>query len=142
MKIDESVALVTGGNRGLGRHFVTQLIERGAKVYAAARDPETVDVPGAIPLRLDITAPESVAKAAEIAADVTLLINNAGISTHTRLIDGDFDQIRREMETHFDPAVVTSLALDGIAAGTPEILADDRSRVAKRNLSAPLTTPA
>jgi NAD(P)-dependent dehydrogenase (short-subunit alcohol dehydrogenase family) len=229
MKIDESVALVTGGNRGLGRHFVTQLIDRGAKVYAAARDPETVDVPGAIPLRLDITAPESVAKAAEIAADVTLLINNAGISTHTRLIDGDFDQIRREMETHYfgtlnvtrafapiieangggailnvlsvlswmhapdygaysaakaaswamtdlvrqqlaprgihvaglhvgymdtdmasyvapddkvDPAVVTSLALDGIAAGTPEILADERSRVAKRNLSAPLTIPA
>jgi NAD(P)-dependent dehydrogenase (short-subunit alcohol dehydrogenase family) len=95
------VAVVTGGNRGLGRHFVTQLIERGAKVYAAARNPEAVDVPGAIPLQLDVTRPESVAKAARIATDVTLLINNAGSSTRASLIDGDFDQIRLEMETHY-----------------------------------------
>jgi hypothetical protein len=51
--------------------ILTQLIERGAKVYAAARYPETVDVPGAVPLRLDVTKPESVAKAAQIATDVT-----------------------------------------------------------------------
>ncbi|MEV5888300.1 SDR family oxidoreductase [Nonomuraea fuscirosea] len=101
MNIDTSVALVTGGNRGFGRHLVTQLIERGAKVYAAARKPESVDVPGAVPLRLDVTDPESVAAAALIASDVTLLVNNAGVSTHTPLIGGDLGQIRLEMETHF-----------------------------------------
>ncbi|WP_327106237.1 SDR family oxidoreductase [Nonomuraea glycinis] len=101
MDINGSVAVVTGGNRGLGRHFVTQLIERGAKVYAAARNPESVDVPGAVPLRLDITDPESVARAARVAADATLLINNAGVSTRSRLLDGDLDQIRLEMETHY-----------------------------------------
>jgi NAD(P)-dependent dehydrogenase (short-subunit alcohol dehydrogenase family) len=101
MDINGSVAVVTGGNRGLGRHFVTQLIERGAKVYAAARDPESVDVPGAVPLRLDITDPESVAQAAQVAADVTLLINNAGISTRSSLLTGDLDRIRLEMETHY-----------------------------------------
>ena len=101
MDINGSVAVVTGGNRGLGRHFVTQLIERGAKVYAAARNPESIDVPGAVPLRLDITDPESVARAAQVAADATLLINNAGVSTRSRLLDGDLDQIRLEMETHY-----------------------------------------
>jgi NAD(P)-dependent dehydrogenase (short-subunit alcohol dehydrogenase family) len=101
MDINGSVAVVTGGNRGLGRHFVTQLIERGAKVYAAARNPESVDVPGAVPLRLDITDPKSVAEAARIAADATLLINNAGVSTRSGLLDGDLDQIRLEMETHY-----------------------------------------
>jgi len=35
--------LVTGANRGMGRHYVTQLLDRGvAKVYAAAIDSESV----------------------------------------------------------------------------------------------------
>jgi NAD(P)-dependent dehydrogenase (short-subunit alcohol dehydrogenase family) len=102
MNIKNSVAVVTGANRGLGRHFAEQLLDRGAaKVYAAARNPETVDLPGAIPLRLDLTDPESMAAAAAIATDATLLINNAGISTHTHLSDGDFGAIRLEMETHY-----------------------------------------
>ncbi|GLW10206.1 short-chain dehydrogenase [Microtetraspora sp. NBRC 13810] len=229
MKIENSVAVVTGGNRGLGRHFVTQLIARGATVYAAARRPETVDVPGAVPLRLDVTRPETVAEAARIAAGATLLINNAGISTHTSLLDGDLDQIRLEMETHYfgtlgvtrafapviaangggailnvlsvlswwhppvfgaystakaaswaltnvlrqelapkgievaslhvgymdtdmaasvpaeeklDPGIVAAAALDGIAAGQPEIIADEISRQAKQSLSGPVTPPA
>ena len=58
MEIRNSVALVTGANRGLGRHLAAGLLERGArKVYAAARNPEAVDLPGATPLRLDITDP-------------------------------------------------------------------------------------
>ncbi|MFD9217088.1 SDR family NAD(P)-dependent oxidoreductase, partial [Streptomyces sp. NPDC059544] len=59
MELNNAVALVTGANRGLGRHLAQQLIDRGAKVYAAARRPETVDVPGAVPLRLDVTDAES-----------------------------------------------------------------------------------
>ncbi|BBC38534.1 hypothetical protein SGFS_098280 [Streptomyces graminofaciens] len=56
MQIANSVALVTGANRGLGHHFVTQLLERGAaKVYATARNPESVNLPGAEVLGLDIT---------------------------------------------------------------------------------------
>ncbi|MFB4300818.1 SDR family oxidoreductase [Actinomadura sp. NTSP31] len=102
MKITDSVALVTGANRGIGRHFAAQLVERGAaKVYAAARDPESVDVPGVEPLRLDITDPASVAAAAAAAPDVTLLVNNAGIMTGAHLVSGDMAEIRREMDTHF-----------------------------------------
>ncbi|WP_433362016.1 SDR family oxidoreductase [Actinoplanes sp. CA-142083] len=101
MDLTNSVALVTGANRGLGRHFAAQLIERGAKVYAGARNPETVDLPGAIPLQIDVTDPASVERAAKVAGDVTLLINNAGSSTHQSLIAGDLDQIRLEMDTHY-----------------------------------------
>ncbi|MGW6054980.1 SDR family oxidoreductase [Streptomyces sp. NPDC055189] len=102
MKISGSTALVTGANRGMGRHFATQLLERGAaKVYATARTPESVDIPGVEVLRLDITDPESVAAAARVAQDVTLLINNAGTLTGQNLVAGDLDLIRLEMETNF-----------------------------------------
>jgi NAD(P)-dependent dehydrogenase (short-subunit alcohol dehydrogenase family) len=101
MDITNSVAVVTGANRGLGRAFAQQLLARGAKVYAAARNPESIGLPGAIPLQLDITDPASVERAARVASDATFLINNAGSSTGQTLIAGDLDQIRLEMETHY-----------------------------------------
>jgi NAD(P)-dependent dehydrogenase (short-subunit alcohol dehydrogenase family) len=102
MKISGSVALVTGANRGIGRQFVLELLARGAaKVYATARNPELVDIPGVEVLPLDITDPESVAAAAARAGDVNLLINNAGITTYTNLVTGDLDKIRLELDTHF-----------------------------------------
>ncbi|MFY1695672.1 MULTISPECIES: SDR family oxidoreductase [unclassified Solwaraspora] len=102
MQISGATALVTGANRGIGRHFAAQLLERGAAtVYATARRPESVDLPGVRVLRLDITDPDSVAAAAQAAGDVNLLINNAGISTGADLVGGDLDLVRREMDTHF-----------------------------------------
>lgn len=100
MKIEGSVALVTGANRGLGKAIVSALIKAGAaKVYAAARDERTVPVesPRVVPLTLDVTKPEQVAAAAKIARDVTLLVNNAGAMTSFNVlttsqadIDADF----------------------------------------------------
>jgi NAD(P)-dependent dehydrogenase (short-subunit alcohol dehydrogenase family) len=226
MTNQQITALVTGANRGLGKRFAAQLVERGAKVYAAARRPETIDLPGVIPVQLDITDPESVARAASLAGDVNVLINNAGVSTRAQLLTGDMDDVRLEMETHYfgtlavtrafvpiieanaggeilnvlsvlswlhaptagaysaakaaawamtdalrqelaprgvhvaalhvgymdtdmadfvpadqktDPSVVARLALDGLFAGEPEVLADDASRAVKAQLSA---TPA
>jgi NAD(P)-dependent dehydrogenase (short-subunit alcohol dehydrogenase family) len=98
---EQITALVTGANRGLGRQFATELVARGAKVYAAARRPETIDVPGVVPIQLDITDPASVRAAAAIAGDVTVLVNNAGVSTQADLLTGPMDDIRLEMETHY-----------------------------------------
>ncbi|MBU8811037.1 SDR family oxidoreductase [Mycolicibacterium goodii] len=98
---NDIVALVTGANRGLGRRLAGELVARGAKVYAAARRPETVDLPGVVPIPLDITDPDSVRRAAEIAGDVTVLVNNAGISTRANLLTGPIADIRAEMETHY-----------------------------------------
>ena len=113
-------ALVTGANRGLGREFVHQLLERGAdKVYAAARDPQTIVVtdPRVVPLQLDVTDAMSVARAAEVAGDVSVVVNNAGISVAARVLDGDTAQLRRELEVNlFGPLAVTSAFADHVAA--------------------------
>jgi NAD(P)-dependent dehydrogenase (short-subunit alcohol dehydrogenase family) len=102
MDIQDQVALVTGANRGIGRTFVEELLARGArKVYATARRPEAIDIPGVEVLRLDLTDPASVTAAAEAAQDVTLVVNNAGISTGAGLLTGDMAEIRREMDTHY-----------------------------------------
>ena len=101
MANQQITALVTGANRGLGKRFATQLVERGAKVYAAARRPETIDMPGVIPVQLDITDPESVARAASLAGDVNVVINNAGVATNASLLTGPIEDVRLEMETHY-----------------------------------------
>ena len=101
MTLNGSVALVTGGNRGLGDKFVRALLEAGAsKVYAAARDPRAVTAAGAVPIALDITDHASVVAAAEQAQDVTLLVNNAGSSSGAGILDGDLADFRLEYETH------------------------------------------
>ena len=224
MNTEKIVALVSGANRGLGRRFAAELVARGAKVYAGARRPETVDLPGVVPVQLDITDPESVRRAAEFAGDVNVVINNAGVSTQAGLLDGALEDVRLEMETHYfgtlnviraftpiiesnggggilnvlsvlswlhpassgaysaakaaawamtdavreelapkgihvtalhvgymdtdmvsyipadqklDPGVAATLALDGLFAGAPEVLADDLTRNVKAQLSAP-----
>ncbi|GAA1222970.1 SDR family oxidoreductase [Prauserella halophila] len=102
LRIEGAVALVTGANRGLGRHFALQLLERGAaRVYATARRPETIDLPGVVPLQLDVTDDEAVRAAAAAATDVTLVVNNAGLSNFTSLVTSDPAAVRAEMETNF-----------------------------------------
>jgi len=99
MQLKGTTALVTGTNRGLGHHFVAELLERGAKVYATSRRPELVDIPGAEVLSLDITDQASVDAAADAADDVDLLINNAAVSGGANLLTGDMKTIREVMDT-------------------------------------------
>ena len=103
MNIQNAVVLVTGANRGIGLAFTRQLLARGArKVYAAARDPATVTLPGVQALRLDVTKPEEIAAAAQQASDVTLVINNAGIAQPGGFLAVDSDAVaRRIFETNF-----------------------------------------
>ncbi len=103
MNIQNAVVLVTGANRGIGLAFAQALLARGArKVYAAARDPATVTLPGVQALRLDVTKPEEIAAAAQQANDVTLVINNAGIAQPGGFLADDSDAVaRRIFETNF-----------------------------------------
>ena len=123
MKIDGQAALVTGANRGLGRHLAQQLRDRGAKVYAGARNPQSVDLEGVTPIALDITDPASVATAADATGNVSILVNNAGTSTGASLLTGDLADIRLELDTHFFGT------LSVIRAFAPQLGANESSAV-------------
>ena len=107
-KVEGKAILVTGANRGIGRAFVTALLERGAaKVYAAARQPETLNDVVAqnngkvVPVKLDVTKPEEIEAAAKH-RDVALVINNAGTAGFSSFTNPDAaDRGRFEMETNY-----------------------------------------
>ncbi|MCK2220573.1 SDR family NAD(P)-dependent oxidoreductase [Actinomadura sp. ATCC 31491] len=103
MEIKGAVALATGGNRGIGRAFARALLGHGAaKVYAGVRDPASVPDADVVPVRLDVTDEESVAAAAAVAGDVTIVINNAGVGgASTKLLEGSFDGARQAMEVNY-----------------------------------------
>ena len=103
MKIEGSVALVTGANRGLGQAYARELVRRGAaKVYGAARKPAEVTEPGLTPVQLDITDADRVAQVAQQCTDVTLLVNNAGVLTYNNFTGApDLSGARLEMETNY-----------------------------------------
>jgi len=100
MDVSGKTVLVTGSNRGLGRAFVAALLEAGAgKVYAAARDVKSLNIPGVIPVELDITDAASVARASTTCADIDLLINNAGFLQYGPLLaDDSITSIREHLE--------------------------------------------
>ncbi|MFE9680999.1 SDR family oxidoreductase [Streptomyces sp. NPDC006285] len=103
MQINGSIALVTGANRGIGRRFVEQLLAEGAqKVYAGTRRPDLLDVSDSrvVPLHLDLLDETSISQAAVTASDVTVLVNNAGITTGANLLTSPVQDIRTDLETH------------------------------------------
>ncbi|SMH28423.1 Short-chain dehydrogenase [Rathayibacter oskolensis] len=110
--LNGAVVLVTGANGGLGSEFVTQALARGAaKVYAAARRPKEWGDERIVPLVLDVNDAESVRAAVEAAPDVTVLVNNAGVSAASRsLLELSADELRAVMETNFFAPVLLATA--------------------------------
>ncbi len=109
MNVQESVAFVTGANRGIGKAYVEALVQAGARhIYAAARSIDTLKDVVAIapdritPIALDVTVPEQVNAAAQTAQDVTLLINNAGvIGSGGLFIASTIETAQWEMNTNY-----------------------------------------
>ncbi len=105
MTIKDSVVLVSGANRGIGKALVEALTaSRAGKIYAGYRnaaDPSWASDGRIVPLRLDITSPDDVRRAAESARDVTLLVNNAGVLTFGDILTVDEESIRRDMDVNF-----------------------------------------
>ncbi len=102
MKLHNATVLITGANRGIGLAFAREALARGArKVYAGARDPSSVTLPGVEPIALDVGNPEQVAAAARQCSDVTLVINNAGIANFGGFMaEGSIESLRHHMETN------------------------------------------
>ena len=124
MKVKDSVALVTGANRGIGRCFVQALAERGVKkVYACARDIKGVQAlenkyPGLVEaVQLDITDHSAVAKTAAHCTDVSLLVNNAGVNQMSAFVAGSsLDGARAEMEVNYFGTLAMSRAFAPVLA--------------------------
>lgn len=110
MNIDNAVVLITGANRGLGLALATVLQRAGArKIYAAARDPASITQQGVVPLKLDVANAGDVEAAVAACGDVTLLINNAGISLGSPILAaGSVAALRAELEINlFGPMLLS-----------------------------------
>jgi NAD(P)-dependent dehydrogenase (short-subunit alcohol dehydrogenase family) len=104
MNIENSIAFVTGANRGLGKAYTDALLAAGAaKVYAGVREPASVAItdPRLVPVKLDVTQDSDVHAAAAACADVNLLINNAGIMLGSPMLAENSEAaLRAEIEVN------------------------------------------
>jgi NAD(P)-dependent dehydrogenase (short-subunit alcohol dehydrogenase family) len=90
MKIKGATVFITGANRGIGLAFAREALAlRAAKVYGGMRNTDGFSEPGVIPVRIDVTDPDSIRQAAARCDDATILVNNAGIA---RLVDDALDE--------------------------------------------------
>lgn len=109
MEIKDSVALVTGGNRGIGEAFVRAFLAAGARhVYIGARslanaEALVAEAQGrASAVELDVTNADQIAAAAQRCTDVSILVNNAGqFLMQTLMKAPDLQAARAEMETNY-----------------------------------------
>jgi NAD(P)-dependent dehydrogenase (short-subunit alcohol dehydrogenase family) len=108
MRIEASVALVTGANRGIGRSLVASLIRAGAsRVYATARNLASLDAVVAmeprriVPLALDVTNDRDIEAATKAAPDVSLLINNAGVLASYNVLSSSKPQLEQDLAVNF-----------------------------------------
>jgi hypothetical protein len=102
--IKGSVVLITGATGAIAQALIAALEARGAaKIYAAARDISTLAKSDhLVPIKMDVTGDDDVAKAAAAATDVTLLINNAGINHNTSFMTApDLAMAREEIEVNY-----------------------------------------
>ena len=104
MQLSDQIVVVTGSNRGLGRHLVDALLDRGAaRVYAAARNPSAVRAdPRVVAVELDLTHRATIAAAASRASDARVLINNASTAAFAGPLSADPDAVRSEMAVNYD----------------------------------------
>jgi NAD(P)-dependent dehydrogenase (short-subunit alcohol dehydrogenase family) len=100
--LEGAVVLVTGGNRGIGKAIVDDLLTRGVrKVYATARDPRPSTDDRVVTLPLEVTDQASIDALAAAAPDVTVLINNAGATSPDTYLDAPMKDIRSVFEINF-----------------------------------------
>lgn len=130
MKMKNAVVLVTGANRGLGRALVEECLQAGARrIYAGARDPQQLEAmvrsapEKIVPLALDITDPRSLQAAADAAADVAVLFNNAGVLSSYNVLTSSAEQIAQDFTTNVFGSLASTKAflpaLERAAAAQP-----------------------
>jgi len=102
--IKGSVVVITGATGAIAQALIAELTARGAaKIYTAARDISALAASGQlVPIKMDVTSDDDVTRAAAVATDVTLLINNAGVNHNTAfMVAPDLAMAREEIEANY-----------------------------------------
>jgi NAD(P)-dependent dehydrogenase (short-subunit alcohol dehydrogenase family) len=124
--IKGSVVLITGASGAIAQALIAALNARGAaKIYAAARDISGIATsPHLVPIKMDVTSDEDVAKAAAVATDITLLINNAGVNHNTSFMTApSLAMAREEIEANYlAPLRVTRAFVPALTANHGAVL--------------------
>ena len=111
-RLDSKVALVTGGNRGIGLAIATLFAEAGARVMVTSRSETpglnaflTANRDSAAWVKADVTgdhAPERMVKATlDRFGRLDVLVNNAGIADNGNFHEFSDEQLKRIMDTNF-----------------------------------------
>ena len=120
--MDNSIALVTGANKGIGKEIARQFAGAGLTVYLGSRDAargqRTAEEIGgdARLLVLDVTDAVNISDAARRIGVLDILVNNAGISGEDKTPDReDVATFRRIYETNvFGVVAVTNAFLPAL----------------------------
>lgn len=157
IQIKDKVALVTGGNRGIGKTIVEELLTEGAaKVYLAVRDIEsTNDLVSRYgdrvqPVHIDVANGDTVKAAASIANDVNIVVNNAGVLEVAQPLDEHAeDAFKRELNINalgliriaqaFVPVIEKNSVNNGVEGETKGAIVQLNSVASIKNFAA-LTT--
>jgi len=123
MDLDRAVVFVTGASGGLGKEFVQQSLDRGARrVYAATRRPFDWSDDRVVPVNLDVQDGKAIALAAASAADTTVVVNNAGTFAGGPLLTQPISEVRDMFATNvmgaLDLARAFAPALERNGGGT------------------------
>lgn len=110
-RLDNRVALITGGNRGIGLAIAELFAEAGAKIMVTSRsEPPGLKAflaanPGAAWIKADVTdedAPDAMVNATlDRFGRLDVLVNNAGIADNGNFHDFTDEQLKRIMDTNF-----------------------------------------
>lgn len=119
---------ITGSSAGFGHALAWEVIARGGRLVATARDPAALETLAALapdrvlPLRLDVTSSDQIEAAIRGAEErfgaIDVLVNNAGFGFLAAIEEGSDDEVRALFDTN----------VFGLAAMTRGVLPQMRAR--------------